>query len=236
MSKSKKKQEIKEKKDMKRIVLDWLNRMLFSDKLVVIDLSNMLRHLPFEVFEELYERIKETKPKAIKIVPDANLKYYLPEDALEKYLKYVGAGIIDQAPAGIAADDYVIQIAVENDNVVILTNDCFRDYNSFWIEDLNLIKYMYIDKKLYFGVNLKRDPTEIIDFNKLNLDLDVLALKELVTPIAAPEEIEEQESHLINSIHEDEQSEESQQIEPDVKWVTNLFQSSGELDLYPEEE
>ncbi len=92
------------------------------------------------------------KKEQIKVFCDATLKHYI--DRQKQYLYLRRKNIIQECPAGIKADKFILSYCLKNPNSLIISNDLFREYYNqlpdvYWISKKR-IAFMKINKEFIF--------------------------------------------------------------------------------------
>ena len=109
--------------------------------------------------------VKENK---IKIYCDATLFHKI--DDRRKYLEFLKKGNISQTPAGVKADEYILNYCLTHESTLIISNDLFREYycqlpDAHWIEKKR-ITYLKNKKQFQFVPMIKK-----LTINNINLKL-----------------------------------------------------------------
>jgi len=109
----------------------------FEEKTYIIDASNIcallinekskfkLYNLILTVLELLQRGVKREN---IIIIADANLRYKI--DLPIKYSRLVKTGMIQEAPAGVQADELILAYCLEHKNALFISNDLMRQFRS----------------------------------------------------------------------------------------------------------
>lgn len=119
---------------------------------LVCDISNIASFNKRNTYPkiEYIDLLFATIPKEIEIIGIADCSLYHQIDDKERYKKeYLLPKLILEAPAGIAADNFVLAYALEKD-AGILSNDRFNQYDFVsekWLEAYQ-IKFMIIKSQL----------------------------------------------------------------------------------------
>jgi len=126
--------------------------MVIEIKELVFDISNIASLNKRNTFPkiEYIDLLFTTIPKEIEIIGIADCSLYHQIDDKERYKKeYLIPKLILEAPAWIAADNFVLSYALEKD-AGILSNDRFNQYDFVsekWLEEYQ-IKFMIIKSQL----------------------------------------------------------------------------------------
>jgi len=128
--------------------------VIIIKNILVCDISNIAHHnkrndiLSLDYVDLLYSMI----PEKYEIVGIADCSLYHKINNKKRYkVDYLIPKIIYEAPAGIAADYFILTYALERD-AKILSNDRFSEYNFIsekWLEE-HQIKFMIIKNQLIF--------------------------------------------------------------------------------------
>ncbi len=103
-----------------------------------------------EILIKYIKKISEEYGIEYQVITDASLKYRI--DNRNKLENYYKCGEIIDCPKGVQADDFLIEYAKRYpDNTVIISNDCFRDYDT---KGLQLIKFGLIFNDVILKPNL----------------------------------------------------------------------------------
>ena len=98
-------------------------------------------------------------PKDYKIIGIADNSLYHQIDDQKRYkTEYLISKLIFEAPAGVAADIFILKCATEH-QCLIISNDLFREYSLIsknWLKN-HRIGFMIIDHNLFFTQNLEED-------------------------------------------------------------------------------
>lgn len=92
------------------------------------------------------------KKHHIKIFCDANLKYHINNQ--KEYFSLKRKKTIQECPAGIKADKFILNFCLKHPNSLIISNDLFREYydqlpDAYWINKRR-IAFMKINKEFIF--------------------------------------------------------------------------------------
>lgn len=118
-----------------------------------------------EILINFLTKFKKEYGIEYQVITDASLKYRI--DNRNKLEKYYKCGEIIDCPKGVRADDFLIEYAKRYpDNTVIISNDCFRDYDT---NGLQLIKFGLIFNDVILKPNLL-DLLNLIQSNYLKED------------------------------------------------------------------
>lgn len=113
---------------------------------VVIDASNVAHANKKEGSKPLMSNILaavkalEESGDEFVIIADASLRHEI--DDKEKYEKLLESDSVEEAPAGMDADHFILELA-SNENARILSNDKFRDYADEFI-NINSIRLPFV--------------------------------------------------------------------------------------------
>ncbi len=128
--------------------------MIVIKSKLVCDISNIAHHnkrndIPsLENIDLLFSKI----PEEYEIVGIADCSLYHQINDKKRFkTKYLIPKMIYEAPAGIAADNFILTYALER-NAKILSNDRFTEYDFIsekWLEE-HQIKFMIIKNQLIF--------------------------------------------------------------------------------------
>ena len=103
-----------------------------------------------EILINYLKKLSEEYEIGYQLITDASLKYRI--DNRNKLEKYYKCGKIIDCPKGVRADDFLIEYAKRYpDTTVIISNDCFRDYD---INGLLLIKFGLVFNDVILKPNL----------------------------------------------------------------------------------
>ncbi len=119
----------------------------------IIDGSNVAYGSGRPLAENISNMIKYLKKHGINdiiVICDASLRHkVIDKDHFENLVKL---GIINIAPAGVRADEFIIDYAKMN-NAMIITNDRFNDFrNDPWVReniDNYLVQFMFIEREIF---------------------------------------------------------------------------------------
>lgn len=136
-----------------------LEKSLFFAQTVLLDTANIILNYGIQGYLSLIQQIKTHKPKKVIGKMDASAKYRIKENfgkkAFEEINKLIERGEIECSPSRSECDVYLIQANIMLPNSVVLSNDSFNDFNPFWVSALKLIKFLRIDSRFYFKLDLK---------------------------------------------------------------------------------
>ncbi|MHA1310456.1 MAG: NYN domain-containing protein [Candidatus Helarchaeota archaeon] len=129
-----------------------------SSKKIIVDLSNVLFLINKNRNDKLKIKILEIIDNSLKsenyypyYIADASLRHKVDDKMY--YENLVNEGTIIQAPAGRAADIFILKCAKKLD-CYFLSNDLFRDYvadfGDKWISKRR-ITFMYVDGRFIFA-------------------------------------------------------------------------------------
>jgi hypothetical protein len=106
-------------------------------------------------------------PHEFELIAIADRSLYFQINHKKKYKReYLLSKKILEAPAGIAADIFILHYALQHDSLII-SNDKFREYtflNQKWLDN-HCIPYMIISNQLYLGKNTMQTYQEQNEFS-----------------------------------------------------------------------
>jgi hypothetical protein len=126
-------------------MLNLKNYPKFEEKYFVIDGANVCwhqtnsRHQPkidnLKLLLNQLKRLGVTKER-MKTFCDATLKHKI--DNQQSYYSLLRKRIIQETPAGVKADEFILAYCMKHGNTLIISNDLFRKYydqfpNELWI-------------------------------------------------------------------------------------------------------
>lgn len=139
-------------------------------------MSNNILKYGVEGYFSLGTQIKEHKPKQIIGKIDASTKYKIRDkfgaQAYKQVNQLIRNGEIECSPSRSECDVYLIQANIMDPNSIILSNDSFKDFNPILTRSLRIVKYLRIDSRFNFNLNLKgnlKSFTENIDTKNVEL-------------------------------------------------------------------
>ncbi len=136
-----------------------LERKLFYNQLVLPDTANIILKVKLDGYLRMIKQLSQHEPKAIISKMDASVVYKIKKrfgkGVYEKVKKLIRTGEIDCAPSKSECDVYLIQANIMEVNSVIITLDCFNDYNKFWTSSTKIVKFVEINNRFYFNLDLK---------------------------------------------------------------------------------
>lgn len=100
-----------------------------------------------DLFIQYLKELKSKYSVEYEIITDANLKYRIDDkNRLDEYYK---RGIINECPASVKADIFIIEYySLEPEKTIIISNDGFADYSFHEEHDYALCKYMIINRRV----------------------------------------------------------------------------------------
>jgi hypothetical protein len=131
-----------------------LEEQKFTNRTILIDVSNFLLNKDSSVqkFRFLCTLLTNFDPNQIIAIADANLPYRMEiGDLIHENLIYL-------VPARTQADVFLIQLAHQLPDAIIITNDLFREFNSVFTQDLELVRFMIVGDTILFDLDLTKEP------------------------------------------------------------------------------
>lgn len=160
-----------------------IEKSIFYEKTVLFDVANSILKYGVESYFSLIKQIKVHKPKQIIGKIDASTKYRIRDkfgtQAYKKVNQLIRNGEIECSPSRSECDVYLIQANIMDPNSIILSNDSFKDFNLAWTKSLRIVKYLRIDSRFYFNLDLKGVVEEMEELSDLNLITDESGIERL---------------------------------------------------------
>lgn len=139
--------------------LEKLEKKLFFAKTVLLDTANIILKYGIQGYLSLVQQIKTHNPKRVIGKMDASARYRIKEkfgkEAYKEINKLIEEGEIECTPSRSECDVYLIQANIMISDSVVLSNDSFNDFNPFWTMALNVIKFLKIESRFYFNLDLR---------------------------------------------------------------------------------
>ena len=136
-----------------------MEKSLFFAQTVLLDTANIILKYGIQGYLSLIQQIKTHNPNKVIGKMDASAKYRIREnfgqEAYEEINKLIEEGEIECAPSRSECDVYLIQANIMMSDSVVLSNDAFNDFNPFWVSALKIIKFLRVESRFYFNLDLK---------------------------------------------------------------------------------
>lgn len=153
--------------------LNELEKKLFFNKTILLDTANIILKYGIEGYLSLIQQIMAHQPKKVIGKMDASAKYRVKEsfgkEAFKEINKMIEEGEIECTPSRSECDVYLIQANIMVPDSVVLSNDSFNDFNPFWVSALKVIKFLRLESRFYFNLDLKGDVEELEELNESNV-------------------------------------------------------------------
>lgn len=136
-----------------------LEKRLFFSQIVLLDTANIILQYGINGYLEMVNQITNHKPEKIIGKMDASAKYkikrYFGKKAFKNINELIERGEIECTPSKSECDVYLIQANINIPDSILVSNDCYCDFNPFWVSALRIVKFIKIDSKFYFNLDLK---------------------------------------------------------------------------------
>ncbi len=140
-----------------------LEKKLFFSRFVLFDSANIILDDGIDAYLRLLQQVIEHAPSQIIEKIDASARYVLRKKFGKEAFYVLNKLIEDKkimcTPSKSECDTYLIQACIMNPGAVLITNDGFNDYNTFWTKAVQVVKYTKIGSRFYFNLDLKRTIT-----------------------------------------------------------------------------
>jgi len=150
-----------------------LEKSLFFAQTVLLDTANIIIKYGIKGYLSLIQQIKAHKPIKVIGKMDASAKYIIKEKfgkrSFEEINKLIKEGEIECAPSRSECDVYLIQANIMIPDSVVLSNDSFNDFNPVWVNALKVIKFLRVESRFYFNLDLKCVVEEMEEINDVNI-------------------------------------------------------------------
>lgn len=139
--------------------LEEIEKKIFLNKTLLLDSANLILKYGMEGYALMIKQVNQYNPKKIISRIDASAKYKVKgkfgDSAFHLLNDLIQKGEIECSPSRSECDVYLIQANIMILESCLLSNDSFSDYHPYWVNSLNLVKFMKIDSRFYFNLDLK---------------------------------------------------------------------------------
>ena len=114
---------------------------------------------------------------------DASAKYRVKEnfgkEAFKEINKLIEKGEIECTPSRSECDVYLIQANIMLPDSLVLSNDSFNDFNPLWVGVLKVIKFLRVESRFYFNLDLKGGVEELEELDESNVIIEESGIERL---------------------------------------------------------
>ena len=153
-----------------------IEKKLFFNKTLLLDSANLILKYGLDGYALMIKQVSQYSPSKIISRIDASARYKVKskfgESAFHSLNNLIKNGEIECSPSRSECDVYLIQASIMIPDSCLISNDSFSDYHPYWVNSLKLVKFMKINSRFYFNLDLKtKDNKKKVD--QISSDIEV---------------------------------------------------------------